>query len=63
VVALSAALQPLLVARIADPQAQQRAIAGIIAAPRARTQAMAFNDVFLMLTAFSAVVGRQQSLR
>jgi EmrB/QacA subfamily drug resistance transporter len=57
VVALTAALQPLLVARgITDPQAQQQAIAGIIASATSQNAlALAFNDVFLMLTAFSAV--------
>jgi EmrB/QacA subfamily drug resistance transporter len=57
VVALSAALQPLLVARgITDPQAQEQAIAGVIASATSQNAlALAFNDVFLMLTAFSAV--------
>jgi EmrB/QacA subfamily drug resistance transporter len=57
VVALTAALQPLLVARgITDPQAQERAIAGVIASTTTQNAlALAFNDVFLLLTAFSAV--------
>src|SRR5207248_4499078 len=57
VVALTAALQPLLVARgITEPQAQERAIVGIIASATSQNAlALAFNDVFLMLTAFSAV--------
>ena len=51
------ALQPELVSRgITDPQAQDRVIAGILTRTTSQQAlVLAFDDVFLLLTAFSAV--------
>jgi hypothetical protein len=57
VAAFMSALQPELVSRgITDPQAQDRVIAGILTRTTSQQAlVLAFDDVFLLLTAFSAV--------